>query len=342
MERKGYIDILRGSAAIGVIMLHVACNNWYGFIGSKDWIAFTVYAGIARASVPIFFMISGALFLEDKKNVSVKYMTRHFVKLFFALLFWGMVYQFANGNHNFVSIIKSMVHADTQSHLWFLYSIMGIYLVTPIIKVFTQNASKRMIEYALLLLFVFGSILPLAGYIPHGSWVVIWLQKVQPGDLSIYVGYFILGHYLDKWHKKDKKNYIVYFLGIIGCVLTVSAVLYDCISTQEIHERFWNYNMPWVALASIGVFIFVKNNFSYGIIYKLMHSIAKYSLGIYLIHFLFIMILWKNGVSTFSFVGIVSVPVITLVVLLLSFVTAFVASKIKTWFKVLFNNMDVH
>ncbi len=328
MERKGYIDILRGCAAIGVIMLHVACNNWYGFIGSKNWVAFTVYAGIARISVPVFFMISGTLFLEDKKNVSIKYMLRHVIKLFFVLIFWGVVYQFANGNHNFVSIIKSIVHADTQSHLWFLYSIMGIYLVTPIIKIFTQNASKRMTEYALLLLFIFGSILPLAGHIPHCSPIAIWIQKVQPGNLSIYVGYFILGHYIDKWKRKDKKDFVLYLLGFLGCILTVSAVLYDCISTQEINERFWNYNMPWVALSSFGAFIFVKNNFSYGIIYKLMHIIAKYSLGIYLTHFLFIMLLWNNGFSTFSFTGILSVPVITLIVLLLSLVAALAVSKI--------------
>ncbi len=328
MERKGYIDILRGSAAIGVIMLHVACNNWYGFIGSDNWIAFTVYAGIARISVPVFFMISGALFLEDKKDVSVKYMVKHVVKLFFALIFWGIIYQFANGNHNFISIIKNIAHADTQSHLWFLYSIMGIYLVTPLIKIFTQNATKRMTEYALLLLFLFGSLSPFAGYIPHCRPVAIWLQRVQPGSFSVYVGYFILGHYIDKWKTKNKKDYVIYLLGFFGCILTISAVLYDCISTQQINERFWSYNMPWVALSSIGACVFVKNHFSDGKIYKLMHIIAKYSLGIYLIHFLFIMLLWKNGFSTFSFTGIFSVPVITLIVLLLSLAAAFAVAKI--------------
>ncbi len=342
MERKGYIDILRGSAAIGVIMLHVACNNWYGFIGSNNWIAFTVYAGMARISVPIFFMISGTLFLDDKKNVSFKLMLRHVFKLLFVLIFWAIVYQLANGNHNFINIIKNIAHADTQSHLWFLYSIMGIYLVTPVIKTFTENASKKMTEYALTLLFIFGSILPLAGYIPHFSSLTIWLQKIQPGNLSVYVGYFILGHYIDKWQGKDKRNSVIYVLGILGCIMTVGAVLYDCISSQEIHERFWNYNMPWVALSSIGAFIFVRNNFSYGIIYKLMNIISKYSLGIYVIHFLFIMLLWKNGFSTFSFTGILSVPVITLIVLLFSLGVSFAASKFKAWIMARFYKADVH
>ena len=69
-NRKGYLDILRALAAVGVIVIHVSSNNWFGYIGTFNWIVFTIYEGIARISVPIFFMISGSLLLS--KIYSIK------------------------------------------------------------------------------------------------------------------------------------------------------------------------------------------------------------------------------------------------------------------------------
>ncbi len=327
--RKEYIDILRGLATIGVIMIHVASNNWYGYIGTGNWYAFTIYTGIARAAVPIFFMISGALFLADEKKISVKYMLHHAVMLIPFLFFWGIAYQLINKNYNLFEILKNLLYANTQPHLWFIYSIIGIYIVTPFIRIFTENASQKVVFYALVVLFIFGSILPLCSNLSCFSMISIWMQRVQPGILSCYVGYFILGHYIDKWGTENKSRLkIIYLLGILGIIITIGAVTVDCILTQAPQERFWTYCMPWIAASSIGIFSYVKNNSRNGHMRNFMVGVSRYSLGIYGIHFMFILLLWNLGFSTFSFGGVFSVPVITLIVLLLSYGAVIIISKI--------------
>lgn len=67
--RKYYIDYLRVVLMIGVIILHVSANNWYGYVETNRWIVFTIYSAICRVAVPCFFMISGALFLDDSKKL---------------------------------------------------------------------------------------------------------------------------------------------------------------------------------------------------------------------------------------------------------------------------------
>lgn len=52
-SRKEYLDILRALAAIGVIVIHVSANNWYGNIGTFNWMVFTIYEGVFKISVPV-------------------------------------------------------------------------------------------------------------------------------------------------------------------------------------------------------------------------------------------------------------------------------------------------
>ena len=100
-NRKQYIDILRALAAIGVIFIHVSAQNWYGYVGSTNWIVFTIYEGLFRFSVPVFFMISGCLFLNSKKEKQIKALYSNSIKkLVLFLLFWALVYKVVQISRN--------------------------------------------------------------------------------------------------------------------------------------------------------------------------------------------------------------------------------------------------
>jgi len=62
-KRKIGLDVLKIIAAIAVIGIHVTAYNWYDqSTQSFNWLINNGYNSIIRWSVPLFVMITGALF----------------------------------------------------------------------------------------------------------------------------------------------------------------------------------------------------------------------------------------------------------------------------------------
>ena len=98
MTEKGtriyYLEVLRVVSALAVVALHLSSMNWYGYIGSFNWIVFTIIVGVMRFGVPVFFMISGALFLREDKEIVIKRMyTKYIFRMLVFLIFWAFIYQ---------------------------------------------------------------------------------------------------------------------------------------------------------------------------------------------------------------------------------------------------------
>lgn len=63
-RRVIYFDILRIVAIFFVVFVHLAAQHWSDVdVSSRAWFAFNLYCTTGKWSVPIFVMISGALFL---------------------------------------------------------------------------------------------------------------------------------------------------------------------------------------------------------------------------------------------------------------------------------------
>ena len=87
-----YFDILRVLATLAVITLHISVHNWYETdISSTQWMAYTMYDSLFRWSVPIFVMISGALFLQRDVNLK-KLFSKNIFRLATAFVFWSILY----------------------------------------------------------------------------------------------------------------------------------------------------------------------------------------------------------------------------------------------------------
>ena len=144
-----------------------------------------------------------------------------------------------------------------------------------------------------------------------------------------YIGYFLLGYYLDNYEIKKKYRILLYLTGVVGLVSSIIMVMWDCITNYAPMERFWAYTMPGMFFAAVAVFVFFKyRKCQIKIVDGFLKKVAKYSLGIYGCHMIFIIYLWMIGFTTFSFHALLSVPVISMVVFVFSFVTAFLIQKI--------------
>lgn len=138
------------------------------------------------------------------------------------------------------------------------------------------------------------------------------------------IGYFLMGYYLDKYEISNKHKIILYICAILCVGTTIVLVINDCVNSQSCVERYWNYKLPLISIASCAWFVFVKS-ISYQRFRKIMRLVAdisKKSLGIYGIHMLFIIISWKIGLTTTLFNGILSVPIISLTVGIFSYIAS--------------------
>lgn len=332
-ERIPYLNYMRAIAAVAVVVLHVASNNWYGYVGTPDWNSFTVYLGLTRFCVPLFVMISGALFLQKEREIHLKKLFLHNIgRLLIFLAFWSMVYQMyhlisqAGGFEPgmLLSAVKNILKGQTQVHLWFLYMMIGLYIICPVVKVFTDHATRRQLEYVLLLYFIFSCLLTILNgqnnkYLDVFS---INLSKLGVSVVSGYAGYFVLGHYLSRYPLEKTRRYAVYLLGILSMVFTVGATYFSSVAAGTYVELYLGYITPNVFFMSAAVFVAVsqmKGGNSIG--HRLLELIADCSFGIYGVHMLFVFFFWKAGIDTFCFPGIISVPVIAAAVLILSMIT---------------------
>lgn len=78
-------------------------------------------------------------------------------------------------------------------HLWFLYVIIAIYLILPVLKVYIAGASQKNLQYYLLLCFIVTSVF---SYISKFHEITVDI-KVEAA--TGYIGYFLLGYYLHRY-----------------------------------------------------------------------------------------------------------------------------------------------
>ena len=149
-------------------------------------------------------------------------------------------------------------------------------------------------------------------------------------DLVMGYGfYFVLGHYLNKTVIRRRSKTILLVLSGIGFVFTFAIHALIARKTGVPCENYYEYHMVNVAFEAIGVFlVFQSGKYNREKLNAVVCSLSKQSFGVYLIHPFVLSALAILGLDTLSFHPILSVPVISIVVILISFAFSYVANKI--------------
>src|SRR5262249_34120842 len=135
-----WIDLIRTVAIFLVVLVHVSgqLTTAWGKVPNDQWIIANLYGGIARVSVPLFFMISGYLLLPRSESLRAFY-TKRMTRILIPFVVWSLIYLgWYCGNHakactpSFVADLWMV--QGTYYHLWFLYSLISIYLILPLLR----------------------------------------------------------------------------------------------------------------------------------------------------------------------------------------------------------------
>ncbi|MBR0519645.1 acyltransferase family protein [bacterium] len=344
MEKRCiYFDILRIIACFAVIVIHICSWYLYSDINSTNWQVFNFYNSIVKWAVPIFVMISGALFLKANYSVGELYKNK-ILRIFISLCFWSVVYciyiVYVNKNFDLKFILLSLITLKGKIHLWFLYMIMGLYILVPFLKKIVED--KFLIKYFLILAVLFNFIIPklisIISSFQKDSDILFNSFVLSCNNFNLYfvlgyTSYFILGHFLDTEIFDEKKIKYIYLLGICGFILTIF------LSNAYIHylgkfdELFYDYLTFNIFLETICVFVFIRKNcenFKFSDKQKnIIIKFSTYSFGAYLVHYLIIDILIRFcGFTPISFNPLFSVPIIGIIVFAVSFFISSLLNKI--------------
>ena len=325
-KRILYYDNLRIISSFAVIIIHVSAIYHYRFnLNSINWKIALYFDGISRFSVPIFFMISGDLFL--KKDIIFKILFFKYIKnLFIRYIIWSLVYSIYKINFSQIKINDIIfICFKGHYHLWYLKTTIGLYMIIPFLREIIKK--DYLLEVFLLLSFLFNFCIPVLS-----SFLLVYSKKYY--DLFInfenslnlnfikgYIFYYIFGFYINKILIKNKYIKIcIYVFGIIGLIFTTK-ISYTIPITKE--KKIF-YNSPFninILLYTQSVFIFFKIYFNNLKLIKIhvIKLISKSTLGIYLMHPLIIEILRKNKKYIKSNLDIIfKIPYISIIVFIIS------------------------
>ena len=295
--REIELDILRIVSAFAVVFMHT---------GNAD-ATFDCINGLMNALVlwciPCFVMISGRFMLDPDRIVDAKKIKKHLFTIICAFIFWNFVYQIvyiSEGRYqqmglNWKGIIFDSGALAGPYHFWFLWMIMGLYLVTPFLRKITE--SKKLMEYFIILFFTVEFINRFGEHIPYvGGIIRAIFYSIQNREAGIFLalgfsGYYILGYYLKKYPIERRWEWLVYLLGTISLI---ACAIYRGTLTEmnEWQDNIYSLFSPQVILFSSAIYTFcVKHisKFNYSLkSLKLITDLQENSFGIYLIHVLII------------------------------------------------------
>lgn len=340
-KRILYLDYLRIFATIGVILLHVTAQNWDVVeLQSYEWNVFFVFNCGVSWPVNMFMMISGALFLDPDRPLSLKKLYRgNILRIVTAFVFWSAVYaadQLLSG-----AGLRALVQAFLQGHfhMWFLTMIVTYYIMTPVLRKIT--ADKKLTEYFLVIVFLWAILLPcilqVLNYLqlPHATLLAEVLSYHNSvgnfGFQRTFLFYYVLGVYLTKYDAPVPVRIAMPVLGLGGYLVRVIFSAWHVRRTGSVSIPF-DFLLCNLAMG-VGAFLLGKYVLSRIRLSergtKLLCTLSNYSFGVYLSHILVMDKLeYVLGLHTLTFDPIFSVPAVLVCVVVLCYLISAVLHKI--------------
>ena len=286
-----YINRLRILAIYLVVTAHVAI--WLAMEApafSFDWWVGGWLFYLGHASIPIFVMISGALLLDDSRRESAgQFYRRRLYRVGIPLVFWTAVYLavrvFIDGEKLTVArAVHLILSADPYYHLWFLYMIFGLYLVTPMLRTFVRHAGRGQRVGAIVLGLLLANVY-------FQTDVLLWDNQRSIFTMFLpYIPYYLCGYELRRIDpKRVPRRYLV--LAVLVSALYL-AVFFNVFMARQggIGVRYlFDFFTPPVVFLSIGVFwaAYMHETTSgpmAGARRTALEWIASTTLGIYVLH----------------------------------------------------------
>jgi surface polysaccharide O-acyltransferase-like enzyme len=293
-------DLLRVFATYMVMQIHTGEFEYIGSTGvihsdgarAVGWIN-----SLFRSSVPLFVMISG-FFLFPVGDERV-FFRKRFTRVLTPFIFWCVVYAFyfyfqgqASLTTTLGNIAKIPVNYGTEvGHLWFVYMLMGIYLMAPVLSPWVVSARRGSMQLFLVLWAVALSIPYIHLYFPQIWGEAFWNSTPMLYYFSGFMGYAVLAAYIRRFCMAPSLRVDCAAIGmiIVGYAITATGFLHRLPTENSLPkvELTWNFSTINVALMAAGLFLLFRNlqkDEADRAVGKLVRDVSLKSYAMYLAH----------------------------------------------------------
>ncbi len=349
------IDILRLFAIYAIIAQHSSAglliSNAYNN-GFSWWLQGLIYGSFFKWATAVFVMISGAYLLEEKKSENIWiFLKNRFKRIIIPFIAWAIIYKvmanpealIESKGFIFKSYFIDIISGKVQYHLWFIYMLTVLYLITPLLSVFVNKAPPHVIYYLLGLWLVLNFI---PAYLDRFAGMKFGLSPYL--EYTKYSGFYILGYMLKDI--KVKKPWILFMAFIFISLLNMIISYYLSVDKGANDYFILSRNsLTNLANAILLFLVFKSTNWKY--IFpdnskpaRWITLISLISYGIYLNHVLILNII-RSGDYGFKIIAYhilgefvhpkYGIPVVLLTTIIASTLLAWIFSKIPFIKKIL-------
>ena len=315
-----YISLLNVVCAIAVVILHTNGVTFWKFNNNGIWAISNLIECIFYFAVPIFFMITGITLIDYRDRYSTKEFFKKRVKktvipfIFFSIFGLFFLAYISKAlpiqEFNIVKFFNVIVDTQFMGIYWFFIPLFSIYLCMPLLSSIDKKNRKSVFLYLLGCCILFNTVLPFLNEILN-------LGLSLPIKMIIgteYLMYPIMGYLLHTYDIDKKKEYVIYFLGIVSLLIHIIMTYNLSIQAQNVIETYKGYNSIFCILYSAAVFLFVKNISKFiksKKFFNLVNAVKKYTFAIYLLHwFLMDLFTFIFNLKTNSVLYILGLPII--------------------------------
>ena len=342
--RKQFLDVLRVLATCAVVLMHVLT----GATDVTDASIVPEYRSLLLSvmdlvtwCVPIFLLISGYLFLNPERTLTYPVMIKKYCRrIALAILLFGVPYaasELVVTERTFrirmiPEALKMTLMGHTWSHMWYLYLILFLYLITPLLKKVLRVLPVWGVAAVMAVIFLGSSVAPCLNKVLDVNSI-----PVLP-DGGVYFLYYLCGYFFAVREVCVDKGRNVWLTAAVA-VLALGMILSRTLVGFSIQMA---YNYPFTVLLAVLLFAAGWN----GSIKK--HRIpwqeaGALSFAVYLVHPVYVNLLYKcvkitpftvleqcgvQSVAAGQAVLILLLAAFCLVVLALATATAWVLRKI--------------
>lgn len=244
MKREVWLDFLRVTACLMVMVIHSTEPFYLGgegglILSATDafWVA--VFEGICRCCVPVFLIASSYLQFPLHYPAG-EFFKRRAVRILVPMLIWTLVYALAWGEpvQNLKGLLLNFNYA--AGHLWFVYMLVGVYLLMPLLSPWAQKVSRKELS-VYLGIWIFTTFIPsiraavggeapliqAADGLPAAALYPLWGEASwNPFGtfyyVSGFVGYLLWGLYIRKFMENTPRvarlGWVMFLLGFLSIV----------------------------------------------------------------------------------------------------------------------------
>lgn len=313
-DRYERLDTARWLAAMAVVLLHCASQGLADETahGSFGWTVANLYDAAMRWCVPVFVMISGALLLDPRPAEPLRvFYGKRMARIVLPLVIWTLFYIVwraatarIDGDQVPWTVWMSAIAAGKPYyHLWYLYMLVGLYLVTPFVRRGYWAVSER------IRLAAVGVILSLAMI------QTAWQEGVEHSGLFLtwfapFLGYFVAGRLMFDGHVRLRHAALLLAASILGTAIGIHAMS----SPSSFDTYFYSNFSVTVPVMSLAVYYLILH----GPKLPRLPGLVSLTFGIYLIHPAIIDLVMRAGFYQPGRGDVWVIPVLACAVFLLS------------------------